>query len=143
MKRFLVLFCLACVMSCMPMVPTVPVTPDNQAQVTACTSLASTHNSLIIGDFSLGVADTAAAGIAAGVATSNANASKDIGIGATVGAGLVAAGFVLANAYSTQYAASHCADVMGPLPVLPAKPSPDAGVGYSVTVVVPADAGAQ
>ena len=120
---------------CTPTAAVVPVTPDNQALVASCQSLSQARNALTVGDFSFGIADTAVAGVAAGLATSNPNASKDLGIGATAGAGVVAGVLVLANYYSNAYAAQGCSQVLGPLPLLPAaKPKP-ADPPVSVTIV--------
>lgn len=116
---------------CTPSVATVPVTPANQDQITACKSLSSTRNALVVGDFSLGVLDGAAAGIAAGLASSNPTGAKDIGIGTTAGAGVVAGGVLLAAFYANAYAAQHCPDVLGPLPPLPAK-RPDPPVEITI-----------
>ena len=120
---------------CTPTAAVVPVTPDNQALVASCQSLSQARNALTVGDFSFGIADTAVAGVAAGLATSNPNASKDLGIGATAGAGVVAGVLVLANYYSNAYAAQGCSQVLGPLPLLPAaKPKP-ADPPVQVTIV--------
>lgn len=138
MLGVLALGALLLVAGCTPMAPVVVQTADNAAQIASCQNLSSAHNGIVVGDFSLGVADTAVAASAAGIASSNPVAAKELGIGASVGAGVVSAGLVLANYYANGYAAQNCAQVLGPLPVLPAAKRKQPDPPVEITIVKPA-----
>ena len=135
-----VLGCLVLFGGCFPAAAVVPVTPVTQAQVSSCQALAADHNAIVVGDFSIGLAGTTAAGIAAGLSSSDPGAARGVAIGAAGAGAIAAGGLALASYYSSAYAAQNCAQVLGPLPVLPAKPLPPEP---GVTVVVSADAGAK
>ena len=131
---------------CISSAPTVPVTPANSTQISDCQSMATSHNAFTIGGFALGFTGSTLAGVSAGLAQSDPNASKDMAITATAVSASAAAAAVLAAYYGSAVANSNCSDVTGPLPVLPLDNERDAGVdaafpqpGESVTIVTSPD----
>lgn len=118
---------------CTPMAPIVPQTPDNAAQISSCQSLSGAHNDFVVGGFVVGLSGSTLAGIAAGEAASNPSLGRDLGIAATATGAVAAGALVLGSYYANGYAAQRCPDVMGPLPILPAKTKPADPV--TVTIV--------
>jgi hypothetical protein len=102
--------------ACLASAPVVPVTPDNQAKVTACQSIASFHNDVVIGDFVLtgGVSGLAATAAALPSDQSSTKTTLNI-VGAVVGAGALI-GTGIAGYTAGEFSDNQCSTVVGTLP---------------------------
>jgi hypothetical protein len=99
---------------CLSSAPIVPVTPQNQAQVSSCQNTATLHDDFVIGDFVLG-------GVASGLASASAAVSDqqtktNFAIATAGVGGVLVIGTAVAAYTASNFVASQCANVVGPLP---------------------------
>jgi len=123
---------------CLPTAPIVAQTPENANQIASCQTIAADHNGVVIGDYALSGSVAGVSAVAAGLASPQAKTDMSavaIGLG-----GALVVGTTIAALTSSSFANSHCSDVVGALPVLPAKPKP---VDPPVSVTIVKTGGAQ
>lgn len=101
---------------CIPSAALVPVTPANADQVRVCKVIAGEHNGFVVGDVIISGLGTTAAGIGAGLSTSNTGLKDGVTTGAAVAGGLAMAGAALVAYTSSAFASSKCSSVVGDLP---------------------------
>ena len=102
---------------CLSSAPFVPVTPQNQAQIATCQSIATEHDSVVVGDFVFGGVGAIAGTVGASLPKGNNTAIQIMDITAGVGAGVAAIGATVASFTASDFANSQCSNVVGPLPV--------------------------
>lgn len=124
----LFVLCLFVALGCIESAPIVAVTPANQAQVTACQATANAHNDWLVAGVGLGVAGSGVGAASTAITSSDTGAKTALGVAAVSTALLAAGSEVLAGFAASQFTASNCSSVVGPLPALPppassAKPS--------------------
>jgi len=126
MTRILSLLAAVLATACISAAPIVPVTPENSAAIGACQNTATTHNDLVIAGVVVSGSATGLASAGAGLTSSNPAASKDVAIVAAALGGVAVVDAILTGYSTSQFASSNCSTLVGPLPVVPAKPK-DAG----------------
>lgn len=104
---------------CISSAPIVPVTPANAAQVSSCQTTAAWHNGIVVGDFALGGGGAALGGV--GAIVTDPNARTGLSIAAAIVSGITMAGAALVGFTSSNFANSHCSDVVGALPLAASK----------------------
>lgn len=112
---FLLTFLLLGASGCISSAPIVPVTAANQAQISSCQNTAGWHNGVVIGDFTFGGIGAGAGAIGAIVTDSGQKTALAV-TGAAAGA-LVIIGTAVAGLTGSNFANSHCSDVVGALPL--------------------------
>jgi hypothetical protein len=113
--KALALACILGLTGCISAVPVEPVTPANQAQVSGCQNIASTHNDLVVGGFVFGGASTALGAVSA--FDQNPNDRTAYAISAAVVGALAAVDTAVTAFTSSEFANGKCSDVVGPLSV--------------------------
>lgn len=115
MRRLAALALLAgCLGGCISAVPVEPVTPANQAQVTGCQSIASTHNDLVVGGFVFSGGATALGAISS--VTSDASTRVGLSVATAIVGVLAGLDTAWAALTSSEFANGNCSAVVGPLP---------------------------